>query len=89
MMPVQESSLPVATSSVEPREWKEAVGDVTEAPARRRTSFFGLLGSDWIIGLLFLAIDVISWIAIYGVTTYLRSDNFLVGRCEFYMVDIV
>jgi exopolysaccharide biosynthesis polyprenyl glycosylphosphotransferase len=45
--------------------------------------------NDWLVGFLCLAIDVISWVVIYGVTTYLRSDNFLVGPFEFLLVDVV
>src|SRR2546423_1997994 len=87
MTPVQESPMPpAAVSSVEAREWSQPA---TETKSQRRTVFAGLAGSDWIVGLLFLAIDVVSWIAIYGVTTFLRSDNFLVGACEFFPVDVV
>jgi exopolysaccharide biosynthesis polyprenyl glycosylphosphotransferase len=48
-----------------------------------------MAANDWLIGLLCLAIDIVSWIAIYGVTTYFRSDNFLVGPFEFLLVDVV
>src|SRR2546423_8906391 len=87
MTPVQESPMPpAAVSSVEAREWSQPA---TETKSQRRTVFAGLAGSDWIVGLLFLAIDIVSWIAIYGVTTFLRSDNFLVGPFEFFLVDVV
>src|SRR3954468_22409642 len=89
MMPVQESSIsPVAEGSVEAREWSPAV-TVPEVAPSRRSGFSALIGSDWFVGLLFLAIDIGSWIAIYGVTTLLRSDNFLVGPFEFFLVDVV
>src|SRR2546423_10148210 len=89
-MPVQESDLPIVpTASVAPQDWNKPVGDATQAAARPRASFAGLFGIDWIVGLLFVGIDIVSWILIYGVTTYLRSDNFLVGPFEFFLVDIV
>jgi exopolysaccharide biosynthesis polyprenyl glycosylphosphotransferase len=90
MMPVQESRMsPVAASPVEAREWSQPAVAVPEATPSRRSLSSGLLGNDWIVGLLFLAIDIGSWIAIYGVTTFLRSDNFLVGPFEFLLVDVV
>ncbi len=40
-------------------------------------------------GCCFSPIDVVSWILLYGVISYLRSDNFLVGPLEFLLVDVV
>src|ERR1043166_1814659 len=90
MMPVQESPmLPPGTGSAEQREWEKTPGDLIATGARKRSFFSALLGSDWGVGFLLLIIDVVSWIAIYGVTTFLRSDNFLVGPFEFFLVDVV
>jgi exopolysaccharide biosynthesis polyprenyl glycosylphosphotransferase len=44
---------------------------------------------DWGAGLLCLALDIVSWILIYGATTYLRRDQFLVGPFEFLLVDVI
>jgi exopolysaccharide biosynthesis polyprenyl glycosylphosphotransferase len=90
MMPVQESRLlPPAAGSAEMHEWEEGANQSTEKRRRERSFFSGLLGSDWIVAFLFLTVDVVSWIVIYGVTTFLRSDNFLVGPFEFLLVDVV
>src|SRR2546430_14897515 len=90
MTPLQESHLSsVASTSAEPREWDRAPGERLGTSTRRRGVFRALIASDWIVALLFLAIDIGSWVAIYGVTTYLRSDNFLVGPFEFFLVDVV
>jgi exopolysaccharide biosynthesis polyprenyl glycosylphosphotransferase len=48
-----------------------------------------LAGYDWGAGLLCLALDVLSWILIYGAITYLRRDQFLVGPFEFLLVDVI
>lgn len=89
MTPAQESRIsPMGASSIQAREWSQPGGSLTEATPRRRTFFSAQVG-DWGVGLLFLALDIVSWIAIYGVTTYLRSDNFLVGPFEFFLVDVV
>jgi exopolysaccharide biosynthesis polyprenyl glycosylphosphotransferase len=90
MSPVQESRLlPRPAVSAESHEWDENVKRQTGIGRRERSFFSALLGGDWTVGLLFLVIDVVSWIAIYGVTTFLRSDNFVVGPFEFFLVDIV
>ena len=81
--------LPPGTGSAEQREWEKTPGDLIATGARKRSFFSALLGSDWGVGFLLLIIDVVSWIAIYGVTTFLRSDNFLVGPFEFFLVDVV
>jgi len=87
MTPLQESRFsPVDEAAVASPEWQESR---LAPPAARRTFVSAVSASDWIIGLLFLAIDVVSWIAIYGVATFLRSDNFLVGPFEFFLVDVV
>ena len=44
---------------------------------------------DWIVGFLFLAIDVGSWVLIYGLISYLRRDEFFVGPFEFVLVDVI
>src|SRR2546423_3219784 len=86
MIPAQESHVPPAVANAgEPGAWDQPI----ETTPRRHPFFSAVLGSDWIIGLLFLTADILSWIVIYGVTTFLRSDNFLVGPFEFFLVDIV
>src|SRR2546423_4364027 len=89
MTPVQESPMPpAAVSSVEAREWSQPAGSPTGTASQRRTVFAGLAGSVWIVGLLFLAIYVVSWIAIYRVTTFLRRDKFLGRPVEFFLVAV-
>jgi exopolysaccharide biosynthesis polyprenyl glycosylphosphotransferase len=90
MTPLQ-GSRTSAVSSVSPEgiKWEpDAIRAPLVTPSRRsRTS--AIAGNEWTVGLLCLAIDVASWILIYGVTTYLRRDNFLVGPFEFLLVDVV
>ncbi|MEY2557494.1 MAG: hypothetical protein QOE34_919 [Verrucomicrobiota bacterium] len=85
MTPVQNfRASAVAADSAEPGKW---VADTVVARRRSFTSAFA--ANDWIVGLAYLAIDILSWIVIYGVISYLRSDNFLVGPFEFLLVDVV
>lgn len=49
----------------------------------------GILVNDWTTGLACLAIDIVSWILIYGTMSYLRRDIFLVGPFEFLLVDVI
>jgi exopolysaccharide biosynthesis polyprenyl glycosylphosphotransferase len=58
-----------------------------ESPrARVRTS---LAAQDWTTGALCLAIDIISWILLYGTISYFRRDLFFVGPFEFVLVDVI
>src|SRR6478672_5942118 len=44
---------------------------------------------EWLIGFGVFALDVISWIVLYGVITFVRRDQFLVGPLEFLLVDVI
>jgi len=48
-----------------------------------------IAGEEWLVGFACLAIDVISWILIYGAISYVRRDQFLVGPFEFLLVDVI
>jgi exopolysaccharide biosynthesis polyprenyl glycosylphosphotransferase len=87
--PVQDSGIPsLVAESSSPTKWGESKVPA-EGVGGRRGLRSAVAVNDWIVGFLCLAIDVISWVVIYGVTTYLRSDNFLVGPLEFLLVDVV
>jgi exopolysaccharide biosynthesis polyprenyl glycosylphosphotransferase len=89
MMPVEESQIdPVAATPAETPPWERQASE-PDPKVRRRSVTSAMAANDWIVGLLCLVIDIASWIVIYGVTTYFRSDNFLVGPFEFLLVDIV
>jgi exopolysaccharide biosynthesis polyprenyl glycosylphosphotransferase len=90
MTPVQDSGMPpLVAEPSSPGKWDESSVASEGAGGRRRGLRSAVAVNDWLIGFLCLAIDVISWVVIYGVTTYLRSDNFLVGPFEFLLVDVV
>ncbi len=44
---------------------------------------------DWAAGFACFALDVLSWMLIYGLTSYLRRDQFFVGPFEFVLVDVI
>ena len=44
---------------------------------------------EWIAALLLVLCDVVCWIGLYGLATYLRRDIFFVGPFEFVLVDCV
>src|SRR4051794_7293641 len=80
-------SMTAATDSDPNMEWQGNVAPVTVPVSRGRVSRVAL--EEWLIGLVCLTIDVISWIAIYGTITFLRRDQFLVGPFEFLLVDVI
>jgi len=44
---------------------------------------------DWVIGFGLATVDVVSWILIYGLISFLRRDEFFVGPFEFVIVDVI
>ena len=90
MTPVQDSRIDdVTTFSSERSKWKTDSAEASAIPARRRTVLSALAASEWAVGLAVLALDVVSWILLYGVISYLRRDIFLVGPFEFVLVDVI
>ena len=90
MTPVQDSRIDdVTTVSSERSKWKTDSAEASAIPARRRTVLSALAASEWAVGLAVLALDVVSWILLYGVISYLRRDIFLVGPFEFVLVDVI
>ena len=90
MTPLQDSGTSGATAgSSEGMKWESDSRILPATPARRRSLASTIAASEWAVGLLCLTIDVASWILIYGVISYLRRDNFLVGPFEFLLVDVV
>ena len=90
MTPVQDSRIDdVPTVSSERSKWKTDSAEASAIPARRRTVLSALAASEWAVGLAVLALDVVSWILLYGVISYLRRDIFLVGPFEFVLVDVI
>jgi exopolysaccharide biosynthesis polyprenyl glycosylphosphotransferase len=86
-MPAQNSPLSAVAVEAQARPQSE---DVPASAATRRRSPLGKMASqEWLVALACLIIDVVSWIFIYGVTSYLRRDQFLVGPFEFVLVDVI
>ena len=48
-----------------------------------------LANYEWLVSLALVAADVVSWVAIYGLISYLRRDLFFVGPFEFVLVDVI
>src|SRR5437667_12423418 len=90
MTPVQDSRIDAVTAvSSERSKWETDSAEASAIPARRRTVLSALAASEWAVGLAVLALDVVSWILLYGVISYLRRDIFLVGPFEFVLVDVI
>ena len=61
--------------------------DVAAVPVRGRVSRFA--SNEWLIGAVLLLIDVVSWVGIYGLISFVRRDLFFVGPFEFVLVDVI
>ena len=90
MTPVQDSRIDDVTTVSSERSKRETnSAEASAIPQRRRTVLSALAASEWAVGLAVLALDVVSWILLYGVISYLRRDIFLVGPFEFVLVDVI
>ena len=69
--------------------WKSGIRPTAETRSKRRSLRSALATNDWTTGLACLALDVVSWILIYGLISYLRRDQFFVGPFEFILVDVI
>jgi exopolysaccharide biosynthesis polyprenyl glycosylphosphotransferase len=68
-------------------DW-QGEGTLAEA-GQQRTIGSRIARTEWLVGFACLAVDVVSWIVIYGAITYVRRDQFLVGPFEFLLVDVI
>src|SRR4051812_35190083 len=86
-MPAPHSSI---TSVANPDPHVDWPGEAAASTVSARRGFVSQIArEEWLIGLACLAIDIVSWITIYGLITYLRSDQFIVGPFEFLLVDVI
>jgi exopolysaccharide biosynthesis polyprenyl glycosylphosphotransferase len=46
-------------------------------------------GKDWLAGLLFLGLDIVFWVAIYGFFSFLRHDAFYTTPLQFVVVELI
>ncbi len=70
--------------------------DVLESPREAgplpRRRLFGLrraLSHEWLGALLYLFLDVVAWVAIYGVVGFIRRDAFYETRFQFFVIDLL
>jgi exopolysaccharide biosynthesis polyprenyl glycosylphosphotransferase len=49
----------------------------------------GVLRQEWVIALLYLFLDVATWVVLYGVIGYVRKDIFYASRLEFILIDFI
>jgi exopolysaccharide biosynthesis polyprenyl glycosylphosphotransferase len=86
-MPAPHSSITSVANPDPQVDWPSEAAAPTAAARRGFVS--QIAREEWLIGLACVAIDIVSWIVMYGVSTYLRSDQFLVGPFEFLLVDVI
>jgi exopolysaccharide biosynthesis polyprenyl glycosylphosphotransferase len=69
----------------------EVLGDkvLTEASAESGNAETRIGAQEWVPSMFFLLFDIVSWIAIYGIASYIRRDAFFSGSFEFATVDLI
>jgi len=72
---------------IEPPVWAESASALGRADKKSRRTFNTARGHDWIVGLLYLVCDILCWVVLYGIVSYIRRDEFFVSPFEFVLVD--
>src|SRR5437016_12530901 len=62
----------------------DAESAVTDRPRTRR-----VFTHDWAPAVLYLFLDILSWVAIYATISFLRREAFSATPLEFFMVDVL
>jgi exopolysaccharide biosynthesis polyprenyl glycosylphosphotransferase len=90
MMPVQHPETgEVLANSAAPPSAESLPASEAETKRTNRDAVSNPTRYDWLAAPLCLVLDIVSWILIYGVISYLRRDQFLVGPFEFLLVDVI
>ena len=56
---------------------------------KKRRSMLTAAGQGWAVGFALAAVDIVSWVFIYGLISYFRRDVFFAGPFEFIIVDVI
>jgi exopolysaccharide biosynthesis polyprenyl glycosylphosphotransferase len=72
---------------IEPPVWAESATALDRADKKSRRIFNTLRGHDWTVGLLYMVCDILCWVVLYGLVSYIRRDQFFVSPFEFVLVD--
>jgi exopolysaccharide biosynthesis polyprenyl glycosylphosphotransferase len=90
MTPLQDSRIrPVLVDSPDSASWGSKALLPGNRATERQSRIAKIANYDWMAGSLCLALDIISWILIYGLISYFRRDLFFVGPFEFLLVDVI
>ena len=68
---------------------EEATTIVQEESTSDRTHPSRLARQEWSVALLYLGLDVVSWIVIYGVVAWFRQDAFYATPFQFFVIDLI
>src|SRR5437764_2291611 len=74
---------------IEPPVWKEPASALGSADKELRRTLRNVGHHDWIAALLYMGCDMVCWIVLYGIVSYVRRDQFFVSPFEFVLVDCV
>ena len=72
---------------IEPPVWAESVSALGRTDKKSRRTFNTARDHEWIVGLLYLVCDILCWVVLYGIVSYIRRDEFFVSPFEFVLVD--
>src|SRR5207248_9376495 len=65
------------------------VAPPTQAGQRRFTRMSRVTRQEWAPSVLIFLLDILTWIAIYGMASYLRNDTAFSGSFQFAVIEII
>ncbi len=60
-----------------------------EAKDSRQSILKRSAAHEWIVTVLYAVLDIVAWIVLYGIITYVRGDTFYSTRLEFVLIDLI
>src|SRR5438552_438936 len=71
------------------KDGKSEVAPPTQAGQRRFTRMSRVTRQEWAPSVLIFLLDILTWIAIYGMASYLRNDTAFSGSFQFAVIEII
>src|SRR6478672_4194681 len=72
-----------------PEPARREVASPSQAGERRVTRMSRVARQEWAPSILIFLLDVVTWMAIYGMASYLRNDTAFSGSFQFAVIEII
>jgi exopolysaccharide biosynthesis polyprenyl glycosylphosphotransferase len=76
-------------ASYEPEAARREFAPPSQAGERRFTRMSRVMRQEWAPSILIFILDIVTWMAIYGMASYLRNDTAFSGPFQFAVIEII